>query len=260
MKGKLSVLTLTILLAALGHTPAAAQINAGAYAENIRRECAALGVVAEALEKMPREASRAEDFTPAHWKIESREEADLNGDGRTDFVLSLAVDYKDGFYNERRPQSEQREALVSVPHIVAVLLADAGGGKLKLEAVNYLLEGLSNNPHTFYFGVEKNVIVAEVVYGGGRFPLRHYVFRFRWQKLRFQLIGFDVDNGTDPETRENDFKTSDNFLTGERLETTYAADKTRKGKFTAIVKRFSFTPQIIEFSQARLNDDLDAPY
>nr|MDQ3819887.1 hypothetical protein [Acidobacteriota bacterium] len=162
-----------------------------------------------ALDKIPLEASRPEDFVPAGWAINSQTQGDLNGDGLKDYALDVTP--------KEPPDFMSYDAVV-------VLFAEKGG-KLRRFAVN---DQLSDNG----FGAkqelsfDKGVLVANTNYGNS--DATDVTFRFRFDRAagKLMLIGYQIENYSRPGSHDG-YVTSENYLTGVRIETVNHLDTRR---------------------------------
>lgn len=193
----------------------------------------------EALNKIPLEASRPEDFVPASWAINSQAEGDLNGDGLKDYALDVTP--------KEPPELMAYDAVV-------VLFAEKGG-KLRRFAVN---DQLSDNG----FGAkqevsfDKEVLVANTNYGNN--DATDVTFRFRYDKVtgKLVLIGYQIENYSRPGLHDG-YVTSENYLTGVRLETVNHLSRRRNsdaiyGRSTS--KRSRLKRLTITFEEAQPHD------
>ena len=190
--------------------------------------------MSEALKKLPGKARKAEDFVPPGWEIYSQAEGDLNGDGLTDYALDIwPKEAQEGWYYDA----------------VIVLFAERGGG-LRRFAMNEALtgNGFGAKPR---LTVEKGVLVANTNYGNGE--ATDVTFRFRYDPAagKLMLIGFRIENYSRPGLHDAHI-TSENYLTGVRIETVMRMDTVDKpGRTTS--KRSRFKPKKVAFEEAGLN-------
>lgn len=145
---------------------------------------------------LPDKGSTAEAFVPAGWRIESRTDADLNGDGRPDLVLVLRqqspanIVHHDGF---------GENPLDTNPRILAVAWALAGGG-YALALQNHTLIPRHEYPNvddvlaeTGGVTVQRGTLRVTLHYfaNAGSWSTGSTTYAFRWQGGRFELIGYD---------------------------------------------------------------------
>ena len=150
-------------------------------------------------------------FVPAGWKATREVAGDLNGDGRADRVVHVVAS---GSYYDP-------DAITAAPESQAllILLAEPGGGWRRAGMATRLLQtivpqwGLTLTIRRGVLIVNQNFGMTEVL------DLTH---RFRLDPAagRFVLIGRDEFFYTRPQENSDPTKTSENYLTGERLITT----------------------------------------
>ena len=145
-------------------------------------------------------APTADAFVPSGWRLESTTAGDLNGDLRSDAVLVLREDDPDGVV-DGRPQGGP-ERYDTNPRVVAVLLADAGGGyDLALE--NHTLVARTTDPsqqdpldpdgiQSGEIAIVNGTLRITLGYFGG--DMGHITYTFRYQHGGFELIGYDRVN------------------------------------------------------------------
>lgn len=161
--------------------------------------------------RVPGTGARVQDFVPAGWKIAHQATADLNGDGRADRVVHL-VPIADTWY-----EPDGVSAAPSAQALV-VLLAQPDGRMRRGGIATRLLQ-----PAVPQWGlrmdVRRGVLVINQNYG--MTDVTDVTHRFRWNAgtQRFELIGRDETSYHRPQEMADVVKRSENFLTGERLET-----------------------------------------
>jgi hypothetical protein len=171
--------------------------------------------------KLARQAPAAEGFVPAGWQLETKRTGDLNADGRPDLLLVIK---QNDPRNVVRHDAMGRNPFDTNPRILAVAFARADGG-YALAAENHTLIPRPEYP-TMDDPLDPNGVQPggiEVKNGALRVALGRFMsaggwgmgrstFTFRWQKGRFELIGFDSH-----ETQRNTGEIVDvsiNFSTG----------------------------------------------
>jgi hypothetical protein len=200
------------------------------------------GVTQRVIGELPLTGTTPEDFLPAGWEIHSKGTGDLNGDGRTDYVMDMS------------PTSDEG----TPPDIVVVLFSERGGTYRRFAANDSLstTSGFDGRPS---IGIKKGVLVLNENYGNG--DAIDVTFRFRYDKAlgKLMLIGFDVENYSRAGMHEA-YVTSENYLTGVRIETVKHLE-TRKGSSAVYGKSTSKRKAIgrtrVPFEEARFNEDGD---
>lgn len=147
-------------------------------------------------------APTAEAFVPTGWRLESATAGDLNGDGLPDAALVLRENNLAGIV-DGRPQAGP-ERFDTNPRMLAVLLADAGGGyDLALE--NHTLVARTTDPSQQDPLDPDGVQAGEIAIANGALQITlgyfagdmgHVTYTFRYQRDRFELIGYDAINVT----------------------------------------------------------------
>ncbi|HET7459904.1 MAG TPA: hypothetical protein VFJ82_01600 [Longimicrobium sp.] len=162
--------------------------------------------------RVPATGARVQDFVPRGWKIAHQVSADLDGDGRADRVLHIVPTADTWYEPDGVSAAPSAQALV-------VLLAQPGGRLRRGGIATRLLQ--PNVPQWgLQINVRRGVLVLDQNYG--MTDVTDATHRFRWSaaRQRFELIGRDVMRYHRPQEMGEVVKTSENFLTGERLVTT----------------------------------------
>lgn len=159
----------------------------------------ALDAPAASYPSLPRQAAAAEGFVPPGWRLETKVEGDLNGDGKPDLALVLRdTDARNVVAN---PDGLGPDSLDTNPRILAVAFARAGGGyALALE--NHTLIPRHTDPvldDPFDSIARSGLEVARgtlrlrlgVFASAGGWSMATIATTFRWQNGRFELIGYD---------------------------------------------------------------------
>ena len=170
---------------------------------------------------LPAEAKTRADFIPRGWTVEKQAEADLNGDGRLDFMMVLlmaeprnVVENPDGF---------GVDVLDTNPRMLVVGFQDQKH-RYRLQVANHTLIPRRINPvldDPFVDAVASNgalkVSLTFWASAGSWFTSR-VSYTLRFQSGCFRLIGYDSD-----ETKRNTGERtviSINYLTGRVKEST----------------------------------------
>ncbi|HUQ33446.1 MAG TPA: hypothetical protein VM095_15095 [Pyrinomonadaceae bacterium] len=156
--------------------------------------------------KVPATGAQSSDFVPAGWKIESEAKGDVNGDGRSDAVLTVQ--------EEKAMEGKQRgRALI-------VLTAQKNGSWKKAAVADRLLQcaDCGGGMADLVVKIEKGVINIFQAQGNNASSLSNETYLFRYERAtsRFRLIGADYVESGGP---DKVFQESTNFLTGVRKTT-----------------------------------------
>ena len=207
--------------------------------------------IAKALREMPSSAASPREFIPKDWTVNSVEQGDLNGDGLTDYVLDMVID---DTARERIMRNEDGTMFLT-PSIIVVTFGGAGNRQY-LFAANSRLKAMYEFSNLFTARVVKNVVVVDEDYSSSN-DANHVTFRYRYDptEKRLMLIGFDFEYYTRDKIG-NSVKTSENYLTGDRIITVKESERRRNGEFyyarTKITKE-KFKPRRIAFEDTFLN-------
>jgi hypothetical protein len=160
---------------------------------------------------VPARGAGVQAFVPAGWKAATEVAGDLNGDGRPDRVVHVVP----------RGTSYEPDAVTSAPESQAllILLADTGGGLRRAGMATRLLQTIVPQ-WGLRITIRRGVLVLNQNYGMTEVADVTHRFRLDPATGRFLLIGRDQLNYHRPQEMTDPVKTSDNFLTGERLITT----------------------------------------
>jgi hypothetical protein len=145
--------------------------------------------------RLPAAATTAQGFVPKGWAIESRAEGDLDGDSKPDVALVLRSQHRANVI----PQEMCGEELDTNPWILAVLLANRGGG-YRLAVQNHALiprrEDACNLDHLVAIAVERGALRMdfERMMSAGGWDMGTTTFKWRWREGALRLVGFDYSN------------------------------------------------------------------
>jgi hypothetical protein len=156
--------------------------------------------------KVPATGAQASDFVPAGWKIESEAKGDVNGDGRSDAVLTVQ--------EEKAAEGKQRgRALI-------VLTAQRDGSWKNAAVADRLLQcaDCGGGMAELDVKIEKGIINVFQAQGNNASSMSNETYRFQPEPTtgRFRLIGADYVSSGGP---DKVFQESTNFLTGVRKTT-----------------------------------------
>lgn len=142
-------------------------------------------------------APSAEGFVPAGWRLESQRSGDLNGDGRDDVVLVLRGNDPRNLIDAHERGGPQN--FDTNPRILAAAFANAAGGyDLALENHSLIARTMEPSlqdpldPNGVQAGgveIKKGTLQVTLGYFGG--SMGHVTYAFRFQRGRFELIGYD---------------------------------------------------------------------
>ncbi|SOD03733.1 hypothetical protein SAMN05216486_11716 [bacterium JGI 053] len=159
---------------------------------------------------VPARGAGVQAFVPAGWKAASQVSGDLNGDGQPDRVVHLVpqgTDY-DPAGVTAAPESQA----------LLILLAESGGGLRRAGLATRLLQTVVPQ-WGLRLTIRRGVLVVNQNYGMTEVADVTHRFRLEPATGRFLLIGRDQFNYHRPQELSDPVKTSENFLTGERLIT-----------------------------------------
>lgn len=207
--------------------------------------------IGKALNSLPTSAKRPEDFVPAHWKVFARADGDLNRDGAIETVMVLQLNLDDKGYIGRLAGASEIESWGPDTYMI-LMVRPLPNKMLEFDTVNYEIGAMPQDERDgFTVEIKNGVLIVHTSTGGS---LRNDdTWRFREDPptgRSLTLIGHD--SRSYPVTLQQDsvqYSVSENYLTGERIETTTTFNK--QDKAVDAVKRSSFKPEKIEFSAAR---------
>lgn len=204
--------------------------------------------VKKAIEQIPVEGRAPKDFVPKGWMVYSEAEGDLNGDGLADHALTFSLNTED----KEKLNPENSDSFEAPPYIVAILFAKKNGG-FKRFAVNGQLYPMADDGPL-------DLKIA----GGALTTNQNYhdvdatdvTFRFRYDASsnKMMLIGFELEHYSRLNNKEG-YKTSENYLTGERIEMEKAFDRRKKDYAYNVSKRSRIKQVKVSFEEARLKQD-----
>ncbi|MFL6374177.1 MAG: hypothetical protein ACJ73D_05885 [Pyrinomonadaceae bacterium] len=237
-----SLLTICYLCVALILTAGAA-VNYGqsVFGGGAESEGWRLLAIGKGLKAMPERGKRAEDFVPPHWKVFTRADGDLDHDGISETVFVLKLDMPDRTYVDARAAKKDDEEGGTFMIAIVRPLPDKSW---EFEDVNYSIGAIpAGDRDEFDISIKNNVLSIHSNTGGSLRFEETYRFRDR------DLIGYDYSSF--PVTLEPDstiYALSENYLTGERTETTTTFNN-KAVKGVDSVKRSTFKPQKTAFSE-----------
>jgi hypothetical protein len=191
---------------------------------------------------VPARGAGVQAFVPAGWKAAGETAGDLNGDGRPDRVVHLVP----------RDTDYDANAVTAAPEAQAllILLAESGGGLRRAGVATRLLQNIVPQ-WGLRLTIRRGVLIVNQNYG--MTEVQDVTHRFRLDPTgRFLLIGRDQLDYHRPQELSDPVKTSENYLTGERLITT--GHYTAGGGYRETEKRERITRTKIWF------DDVDEDY
>ena len=160
---------------------------------------------------VPAQGARVGDFVPRGWKIAARVAGDLNRDARPDTVLHLVT--------ADTPDDRMGTDAAPEGHALVIVLAGERGRLRRGGVAPRLLVPLVPQ---YDVGLTIRSGVLIVTQDFGMTDVVNLLHRFRHDPAtgRFVLIGKDTFSYTRPLSRDDTFRTSENYLTGVRLATT----------------------------------------
>jgi|GEM_PF-6809372 len=219
----------------------AAMYGQNSFSQGAESEGWRLLAIGKGLKAMPDKGKRPEDFVPPHWKAFARADGDLNHDGVSETVFILQLDLDDVAYVQGKPAGKDEEGGGTFMIVEVRPLPDK---TWTFETVNYSIGAIpSDSRDEFDISIKNDVLTVHSNTGGSERSEETYRFRDD------QLIGYDF--AAMPVTIQSTseiYKLSENYLTGERTETTTTFNnKAEKGVDS--VKRSAFKPQKTTFSE-----------
>ncbi len=142
-------------------------------------------------------ARGAEGFVPAAWAIETSQSGDLNGDGVADLVLVLREHDKANVL--ANPGGLGESTVDTNPRILAVAFgkpaAPAGGFDLVLQNHELIPRHAIPEADDYFDGVAIKrgalQVSMHLFMSAGGWTASHIVYTFRFQRGRFEMIGYD---------------------------------------------------------------------
>jgi hypothetical protein len=162
--------------------------------------------------RVPAAGARVQDFVPRGWKVAHQVSADLDGDGRADRVIHI-VPTADTWY--------QPNGVSAAPSAQAlVMLLAQPNGRLRRGGIATKLLQPTVPQWGLQLNVRRGVLVVNQNYG--MTDVTDATHRFRWSaaRQRLELIGRDLMTYHRPQEMADVVKSSENYLTGQRLVTT----------------------------------------
>jgi hypothetical protein len=180
--------------------------------------------------QLPQSAPAARGFVPAGWRLEATASGDLDRDGRSDLAMVLRMN---DAANVLRNDGLCGETLDTNPRILAVALAQAGGG-YRLGVQDQELIPRRDNPCASdwfapeHLSIERGTVSVslERFMSAGGWDMGTTSFTFRWEDDNLRLIGYDFSN---MKRNTGDFSgVSINYLTGRAKLTRGRMDSDRE--------------------------------
>jgi hypothetical protein len=233
---------------------AAASLSIGATTATAE-ETTADRMVSAAMSALPDRGSTKEEFVPKNWRIYTEASGDLDGDGRADVALVVTPDEDDPANQTFVEQDDYGPA----PDIAIVLFAEADGFRRVGANSRLSTRNFDGRPHNVE--IAKRVLVINSNFGNSSATDVTYRFRYNESAGGLMLIGYDHEVYSRPGT-EDAFHTSENYLTGVRIETVRHID--RRKKRTAVYnretsKRSKIERYLVTFDEVDFDDDFENP-
>ena len=160
---------------------------------------------------VPARGAGVQAFVPAGWKAASELAGDLNGDGRPDRVVHV-VETGSHYDPDAITAAPESQALL-------ILLAEPGGGWRRAGMATRLLQTIVPQ-YVLQLTIRRGVLIVNQNFGMTEVTDITHRFRLEPATGRFLLIGRDQFNYHRPQELSDPVKTSENYLTGQRLITT----------------------------------------
>jgi hypothetical protein len=201
---------------------------------------------------LPKTAARPADFIPAGWKIMGEAEGDLNGDKKKDSVLVIRA-AQEKFLNKN--EGLGGDIFDTNPRILAVLFWENDRYQLAVQSNSFIV--MADSPTMEEPFQEVNIVKGilefnfQIFMNAGGWGMSNHLYKFRYQKGAFALIGADR-NDIQRNTGESEDR-SYNFLTGKVQITTgnisgKPKDKTRSKTYRSkTLKTFETFPKPFEW-------------
>jgi hypothetical protein len=219
------------------------------------QETTAERVTAAAIAAMPVEGPLYA-FVPEHWQIHVEAEGDLNGDGLADRALTVTPSDDD----PANAQATAADDYYPAPDITVVLFAK-GDGSFRRVGTNARLSTRSFDGRPHEMAIEKGVLSIRSNFGMGN--ATDVVYRFRLDKTtgELMLIGYDHESYSRAGV-EDAMVSSENYLTGVRIETVREVDRRanaegvyrRERSKRSKIKRYR-----VAFDDVDYDDDVENP-
>lgn len=192
--------------------------------------------------RLPAQGISAEAFTPKGWKLEMRQDGDLNKDGVDDLLLLLRMDdAKNILKNEGLGQ----DPFDTNPRILAIAFGNGAGKPFTLALENHTLiarteDPVMDDPMAESGGIAIARGTLEVALysfaSAGSWSTGTSTFRFRDGKRGFELIGYD--SSTTERNSGNVEEISINYLTRKvRISTGTIADDKLEATWRTLPKQ-----------------------
>lgn len=148
---------------------------------------------------LPDSAANAAGFVPQGWQLEASAAGDLDRDGRSDIAMVLKMDDP---ANVLPNEGLCGDTIDTNPRILAVALAEAGGGYRLGTSSQELIPRRDNACAVDWFGAPEQLSIARGVVrvdlerfmSAGGWDMGTTSFTFRWEQGDLRLIGFDYRN------------------------------------------------------------------
>jgi hypothetical protein len=169
---------------------------------------------------IPVEGSSKADFVPEGWVIESSIEGDINGDSKSDVVITLI---------ESLAKATEKTLLPAGNRVLMILMQSPKGAFHRLAVAKRLLRcsacyGAMAGPEGGKpeITIVKGVIIVEDLWGSRDTVTTRLRFRYDHRSKRVLLIGEDIENSDRATGLVK--RTSSNFLTGNKIKETERFD------------------------------------
>jgi hypothetical protein len=238
---------LLVVIGVIGGLTATAHGQSG-FGDTALQDGYRLVEIGKALKAMPSSAKRVEDFTPAHWKVYARADGDLNRDGIDEHVIVLQLNVDDKAYVNSLAGGKDIDFWGANAFLVAVV-RQLPNKMFEFDDANYSIGTLPQGDRDeFTIRIRNGVLDIHVSTGGSLRADETYHFRQEPPTGgSLTLIGYDAKNymvTVQPDSQP--YSLSENYLTGERVETITTFDKNGKGVDAA--KKSTFKPVKKDFS------------
>ena len=182
----------------------------------------------KAIETMPLEGGKIENFVPKGWEIYSEAKGDLNGDGLADAAISIGLTE-----DMKEMLDTSDDNYESPPYIMVVLFGTEDGKYRRFAANGRLYPKYGNAAPTLE--IKKDVLISNQNFRDGWALDVTLRFRYDPTSEKMLLIGSDVEHYNRADIYAGS-KASENYLTGMRIEYAKSAGSRKSSAYSETKK------------------------